>query len=91
MDTSPEEFGAANALVFNPGGTVTAVSEGERQAWALRWCSSAGISRFNDRKRGRFGAPDIASSGRANSETSVHPGGGSTVRVSGAMELSVTI
>ena len=26
----PEEIGAANALVFNPDGTVTAVSEGWR-------------------------------------------------------------
>jgi gamma-glutamyltranspeptidase/glutathione hydrolase len=26
----PEEIGAANALVFNPDGTVTAVSEGRR-------------------------------------------------------------
>jgi gamma-glutamyltranspeptidase/glutathione hydrolase len=29
-DQSPEEIGAANALVFNPDGTVTAVSEGKR-------------------------------------------------------------
>jgi gamma-glutamyltranspeptidase/glutathione hydrolase len=27
---TPEEIGAANALVFNPDGTVTAVSEGRR-------------------------------------------------------------
>ena len=27
---TPEEIGAANALVFNPDGTVTAVSEGHR-------------------------------------------------------------
>jgi gamma-glutamyltranspeptidase/glutathione hydrolase len=27
---APEEIGAANALVFNPDGTVTAVSEGHR-------------------------------------------------------------
>lgn len=26
----PEEIGAANAIVFNPDGTVTAVSEGRR-------------------------------------------------------------
>ncbi|MFS2006707.1 gamma-glutamyltransferase [Duganella sp. CT11-25] len=29
-DRTPEEIGAANALVFNPDGTVTAVSEGRR-------------------------------------------------------------
>jgi gamma-glutamyltranspeptidase/glutathione hydrolase len=29
-DQNPEEIGAANALVFNPDGTVTAVSEGKR-------------------------------------------------------------
>lgn len=29
-EASPEEIGAANALVFNPDGTVTAVSEGQR-------------------------------------------------------------
>ena len=29
-DRNPEEIGAANALVFNPDGTVTAVSEGRR-------------------------------------------------------------
>jgi gamma-glutamyltranspeptidase/glutathione hydrolase len=29
-DSAPEEIGAANALVFNPDGTVTAVSEGRR-------------------------------------------------------------
>jgi gamma-glutamyltranspeptidase/glutathione hydrolase len=29
-DLKPEEIGAANALVFNPDGTVTAVSEGRR-------------------------------------------------------------
>ena len=29
-DAAPEEIGAANALVFNPDGTVTAVSEGKR-------------------------------------------------------------
>lgn len=29
-DATPEEIGAANALVFNPDGTVTAVSEGHR-------------------------------------------------------------
>jgi len=29
-DATPEEIGAANALVFNPDGTVTAVSEGRR-------------------------------------------------------------
>jgi gamma-glutamyltranspeptidase/glutathione hydrolase len=29
-DAAPEEIGAANALVFNPDGTVTAVSEGRR-------------------------------------------------------------
>jgi gamma-glutamyltranspeptidase/glutathione hydrolase len=29
-DAEPEEIGAANALVFNPDGTVTAVSEGRR-------------------------------------------------------------
>ena len=29
-DPTPEEIGAANALVFNPDGTVTAVSEGRR-------------------------------------------------------------
>jgi gamma-glutamyltranspeptidase/glutathione hydrolase len=29
-DPAPEEIGAANALVFNPDGTVTAVSEGQR-------------------------------------------------------------
>jgi gamma-glutamyltranspeptidase / glutathione hydrolase len=28
--TPPEEIGAANALVFNPDGTVTAVSEAKR-------------------------------------------------------------
>jgi gamma-glutamyltranspeptidase/glutathione hydrolase len=28
--TSPEEIGAANAIVFNPDGSVTAVSEGKR-------------------------------------------------------------
>lgn len=28
--SAPEEIGAANALVFNPDGTVTAVSEGQR-------------------------------------------------------------
>jgi len=27
---TPEEIGAANALVFNPDGTTTAVSEGHR-------------------------------------------------------------
>ncbi|MBY0556115.1 MAG: gamma-glutamyltransferase, partial [Burkholderiaceae bacterium] len=27
---SPEEIGAANALVFNPDGTITAVSEARR-------------------------------------------------------------
>jgi gamma-glutamyltranspeptidase/glutathione hydrolase len=29
-ETPPEEIGAANAIVFNPDGTVTAVSEGKR-------------------------------------------------------------
>ena len=29
-EAAPEEIGAANALVFNPDGTVTAVSEGKR-------------------------------------------------------------
>ncbi len=29
-ETKPEEIGAANAIVFNPDGTVTAVSEGHR-------------------------------------------------------------
>jgi len=29
-DAAPEEIGAANAIVFNPDGTVTAVSEGRR-------------------------------------------------------------
>jgi gamma-glutamyltranspeptidase/glutathione hydrolase len=29
-EATPEEIGAANALVFNPDGTVTAVSEGKR-------------------------------------------------------------
>jgi gamma-glutamyltranspeptidase/glutathione hydrolase len=29
-DDAPEEIGAANALVFNPDGSVTAVSEGRR-------------------------------------------------------------
>jgi gamma-glutamyltranspeptidase/glutathione hydrolase len=29
-EATPEEIGAANALVFNPDGTVTAVSEGHR-------------------------------------------------------------
>jgi len=29
-EAAPEEIGAANALVFNPDGTVTAVSEGQR-------------------------------------------------------------
>ncbi|KQQ91824.1 gamma-glutamyltransferase [Massilia sp. Leaf139] len=29
-ETPPEEIGAANAIVFNPDGTVTAVSEGRR-------------------------------------------------------------
>jgi gamma-glutamyltranspeptidase/glutathione hydrolase len=29
-ETGPEEIGAANAIVFNPDGTVTAVSEGHR-------------------------------------------------------------
>ena len=29
-EANPEEIGAANALVFNPDGTVTAVSEGKR-------------------------------------------------------------
>jgi gamma-glutamyltranspeptidase/glutathione hydrolase len=29
-DSEPDEIGAANALVFNPDGTVTAVSEGRR-------------------------------------------------------------
>ncbi len=29
-DALPEEIGAANAIVFNPDGTVTAVSEGQR-------------------------------------------------------------
>jgi gamma-glutamyltranspeptidase/glutathione hydrolase len=30
MVAPPEEIGAANAIVFNPDGTVTAVSEGHR-------------------------------------------------------------
>jgi gamma-glutamyltranspeptidase/glutathione hydrolase len=29
-EAMPEEIGAANAIVFNPDGTVTAVSEGRR-------------------------------------------------------------
>jgi len=29
-ETPAEEIGAANAIVFNPDGTVTAVSEGKR-------------------------------------------------------------
>jgi hypothetical protein len=66
---APEEIGAANAIVFNPDGTVTAVSEGrlpqKHGGGQRRWCRSGSSEQLSWRPSNRRSSERPGRRGRA--------------------------
>jgi hypothetical protein len=72
---TPEEIGAANALVFNPDGTVTAVSEGHRHGVGSALCKRAPLGGATVRQPPHRGPPTGRPARMADNRRNAWPAG----------------